>query len=410
MAPRFLEHRLGVVGWAARSRAIKKLLVTMPRVASFPVLGVEIRVDASWVFLALLIAWSLAAGAFPELYSGLPRLSYWVMALATVAGVGASIVLHELGHTLVARAFGLSVKSITLFVFGGVAQLAGQPKTPLGELLMAIAGPLVSMVLGTSFLALSNLEALSIELHGVLDYLGTLNFALAAFNLLPAFPMDGGRVFRSLVWLATKDMLKATRIAARSGEVIGILMMVLGAFFSLFVYPVGGLWWLLIGWLVRSMAHNELYAAETRDVLANVAVGDLMTTDPVSAPADMTVEAFVEHVLSRWPHDLIPVIAEGRVVGGVGFKEINGFPRSKWSTTTLANISTAIANIPTAERRLGAAEAFERMTAAGASRLLVIESGRLHGILTLKDLARQVFLRTRLNEPGRHLHTAGSPS
>jgi Zn-dependent protease len=381
----------------------------MPRIVSFPVLGVEIRVDASWVFLALLIAWSLAVGAFPELYGGLPQVSYWVMALATVAGVGASIVLHELGHTLVARAFGMPVRSITLFIFGGVAQLAGRPRNPLSEFCMAIAGPLVSVALAALFLTLSNIEPLSIELHGVLDYLGTLNFALAVFNLLPAFPMDGGRVFRSLVWLVTKDMLKATRIAARSGEVIGILMMVLGAFFGLLVNLVGGFWWLLIGWFVRSMALNELYATEAREVLANVVVGDLMTTTPVTAPADMTVEAFVEQVLSRWPHDLIPIIREGKVVGGVGFKEISGIPRETWSTATLTDICTAITNIPVAERRLGVAEAFERMTAAGASRLLVVEDGQLHGILTLKDLARQVFLRTRLSALGRGLRPASSP-
>jgi Zn-dependent protease len=381
----------------------------MPRIASFPVLGVEIRVDASWVFLALLIAWSLAAGVFPELYAGLPRLSYWVMAFVTVVGVGASIVLHELGHTLVARAFGLPVKSITLFIFGGVAQLAGQPKAPLAELLMAIAGPLVSIALAMVFLALSGFSAASIELHGILDYLGTLNFALAAFNLLPAFPMDGGRVLRSLIWLATKDALKATQIAARSGEVIGVLMMVMGALFTVFVSLVGGLWWLLIGWFVRSMARTELYSAEAREVLAGVTVADLMTANPVFAPADMTVEVFVDQVLSRRPHDLIPIVADGRVVGGVGFKEVNGVARATWSTVRLSDICTSIDNIPVAERRLGVAEAFERMMAAGASRLLVIEDGQLYGILTLKDLARQIFLRTRLSEPGRHAHTASSP-
>jgi len=378
----------------------------MARIASFPVLGVEIRVDASWVFLALLIAWSLAAGVFPELYAGLPSLSYWVMALATMAGVGASIVLHELGHTLVARAFGIPVKSITLFIFGGVAQLAGRPKAPLGELLMAIAGPLVSIALGTLFLGLSKIQALSVELHGILDYLGTLNFALAVFNLLPAFPMDGGRVFRSLVWLATKDLLKATRIAARSGEVIGVLMMVLGAFFALFVSLVGGLWWLLIGWFVRSMARSELYSAEAREVLADVSVADLMTADPVTAPADMTVEAFVEKVLSRRPHDLIPIIADRQVVGGVGFKEVNGVARSTWGTARIADICVPLSSIPVAEPRLGVAEAFEKMMAAGASRLLVIEDGQLYGILTLKDLARQVFLKTRLREPDPSLRRA----
>jgi CBS domain-containing protein len=270
----------------------------------------------------------------------------------------------------------------------------------LAELLMAIAGPVVSIVLGASFLALSNLQAVSIELHGILDYLGTLNLALAAFNLLPAFPMDGGRVFRSLVWLATGDMPKATRIAARSGEIIGVLMMALGALSALFVGLIGGLWWLLIGWFVHSLARSELYAVEVREVLGGVTVADLMTPNPVTARGDMTVEAFVEHVLSRWPYDLIPIVADGRIIGGAGFKEVNSIAREAWSTNTLADICTAVADIPTGERHLGVAEAFDNMMRAGASRLLVIEDGQLYGVLTLKDLARQVFLRTRLSEKG----------
>jgi Zn-dependent protease len=386
-------------------------VVAMTRVASFPVMGVEIRVDASWVLLALLIAWSLAAGVFPELYAGLPSLSYWLMALATVAGVAASIILHELGHTLVARQFGIPVKSITLFIFGGVAQLGGRPRAALGELLMAIAGPLVSIVLAALFVALAGIQTLSIELHGILDYLGTLNLALAVFNLLPAFPMDGGRVLRSLIWLGTKDVLKATRIAARTGDVIGILMMVLGGFFALFVSLVGGLWWLLIGWFVRSMARSELYSAEAREVLSGVMVADLMTPNPVTAPADMTVEAFVEQLLALRPHDLIPIVADGSVVGGVGFKQVSAVPPNRWASMTLADICTPVADIPTAEPGLGVAEAFERMMAASASRLLVMENGELRGILTLKDLARQVFLRTRLSERSRtHASSGGHPA
>lgn len=378
----------------------------MARVLSFSLAGVQIRVDSGWVFLALLIAWSLAAGVFPALYAGLPRVSYWVMALATMAGVGCSIILHELGHTLVARASGISVKSITLFVFGGVAQLAGRPRDPLGELLMALAGPLVSLVLGAVFFGLSRVQVLPTELRGVLDYLGTLNIALALFNLLPAFPMDGGRILRALVWLSTRDLLRSTRMASRAGQVVGALMMAAGVFLAVFAGLAGGLWWVLIGWFVSSLARSELYAVEAREALSDVSVGTLMTPDPVTAAARMSVESFVAQILSLRPHDLIPVIGDGEVIGGIGFKQVNSLARSAWRTTTLRQVCLPLSKIPTAHSKLSVAAAFERMAGAGASRLLVIDDGQLVGILTLKDLARQILLATRLREPSRPLRQA----
>jgi Zn-dependent protease len=211
--------------------------------------GVQIRIDASWILFALLIAWSLASGVFPEIYEGLPQASYWAMALATVAGVAASIILHELGHTLVGRRFGVPVRSITLFVFGGVAETEAEPRAPLAELLMAVAGPIVSVVLGSAFLLLAGFIPAEAppEYASVLHYLGVLNMTLAAFNMAPAFPLDGGRVLRALIWMSTGDALKATRIAARAGEVMGIVMMSLGALWR----PVfGGLCWAgsFMGW------------------------------------------------------------------------------------------------------------------------------------------------------------------
>ncbi len=259
-------------------------------IASFSLLGVSIRLDASWILLALLIAWSLAAGVFPDLYRGLPQSTYWGMAAASVVGIAASIILHELGHTLVARAFGLPIKSITLFVFGGVAEMEGEPKAPRAELFMALAGPLVSVALGFGFSLLANfLEGSApTEYHAVLHYLGTLNFTLAAFNMAPAFPLDGGRVLRALIWLVTGDSLKATRIAARSGEVIAVLLMGLGAFSTLTMGLVHGLWWIVLGWFILSMASAHRKEAEARQLLSGMRVGDLMTRDPVSA-ADLSL-------------------------------------------------------------------------------------------------------------------------
>lgn len=366
--------------------------------ASFDLLGVKIRLDASWILLALLIAWSLASGTFPELYRGLPQATYWGMAAATVVGVAASIILHELGHTLVARAFGLPIKSITLFVFGGVAEMEGEPKAPVAELLMAVAGPIVSVILGIGFLALADLfpPTAPAQYAGVLHYLGVLNFTLAAFNMAPAFPLDGGRVLRAVVWLVTGDALKATRIAARSGEVIGLLMIGLGAFSALTTGLVHGLWWVVLGWFIYAMARAHRADAEARRLLSGARVGDLMTPNPVTAPATMSVDDFVETVLKRTPHDLIPVVAGDRIVGAAGFKNIKDSAREAWRDTRLADIATPLADLVTADENEPIEAALDRMRKVRASRLIVLDRDRIAGVLTLADLAVHLRFRSEL--------------
>ena len=366
--------------------------------ASFSLFGVKIRLDASWVLLALLIAWSLASGTFPELYRGLPQSTYWGMAAATVLGVAGSIILHELGHTVVARAFGLPIKSITLFVFGGVAEMESEPKAPRAELLMAVAGPLVSAVLGFAFLALGNLlePFAPREYSGVLHYLGVLNLTLAAFNMAPAFPLDGGRVLRAIIWMVTGDPNKSTRIAARSGEAIGLLMMGLGAVTTLTANLVGGLWWIILGWFIYGMARAHRSEAEARRLLSGAHVGNFMTAAPVTAPADMSVEDFVETVLKRTPHDLIPIMAGDQIVGVAGFKNVKDTPRDAWREIRLGKIATPLAEVATANRSESVEAALARMQKTPTSRLVVLDRGRLAGVLTLADLAAHLRLRSEI--------------
>jgi Zn-dependent protease/CBS domain-containing protein len=368
--------------------------------APLTLFGIQIRMDASWILFALLIAWSLASGVFPELYRGLPGGSYWGMAAAAVVGIAISIVLHELGHSLIARAFGIPIRSITLFIFGGVAEMEGEPRSPWAELIMAIAGPLVSVALGVSFLTLgaSVSEHASREFVGVLEYLGTLNLMLAVFNMAPAFPLDGGRVLRAIIWMTSGDPLKATRIAARAGEAIGLLLLALGALVALATGLGSGLWWVLIGWFVFSMARAHRRDAEARQNLAGAIAGDFMTPDPVTAPADMTVDEFIETVLARFPHDLIPVVAGGEVIGAVGFKEARAVPRARWQDTSLSEIATPIASIPSVRSSDPIEKALSALQENRASRLLVIDDGRLTGILTLKDLVDHMRFRSEFPE------------
>lgn len=362
--------------------------------------GVQIRLDASWILFALLIAWSLASGVFPEIHEGLPQSSYWGMALATVAGVAVSIILHELGHTLVGRSFGVPVRSITLFIFGGVAETEAEPRAPLAELLMAVAGPIVSVALGSAFLLVAGFIPAGAppEYAGVLHYLGMLNMTLATFNMAPAFPLDGGRVLRALIWMSTGDALKATRIAARAGEALGVIMMSLGALSALFTELTGGLWWIVLGWFIYGMARGYRRDAETRKLLSGLRVRDLMTREPISAPANLSVEDFVETVLARHPHDVIPVTSGDEVVGAAGFKQVRAIPRAQWRDTPVKAIAMPLSELVFAEAPEPIEIALDRLQRAQSSRAIVLDRGRLAGMLTLSDLAAHLRFRADLAE------------
>ena len=206
----------------------------------FTAFGIKVRVNIGWAFIAAFIAWSLAQGFFPQIYAGLSASTYWSMALLALLGLAVSIVLHELAHSLVGRAFGMPVHSITLFMFGGVAELEEEPETPRAELLMALAGPAMSIALAAVFAVLeAAAEPGSAALAGVFGYLAVINLVLAVFNLLPAFPMDGGRALRAILWSRSGDIGRATRIAGRAGTVFGTMLMLAG----LLVILSGGFVW-----------------------------------------------------------------------------------------------------------------------------------------------------------------------
>ena len=202
------------------------------RFVLFEILGFKVQIDGSWLFLAVLVTWSLATGVFPVWYEGLSPATYWWMAVAGVIGLVFSLIFHELSHSLVARRFGLPIRGITLFIFGGVAEMEEEPASGKVEFLMAVAGPVSSCVLAVGFYVLAVIglaQGLPDPVLGILDYLALINGMLAAFNLLPAFPLDGGRMLRAALWYYKGDLREATRLASRSGEIFGIVLMALGA-------------------------------------------------------------------------------------------------------------------------------------------------------------------------------------
>ncbi len=229
------------------------------RLTLFEVLGFKVHIDASWLLLAGLIVWSLAAGYFPAVAPGRGAAAYWAMGLAGLIGLALSLVVHELAHSLVARRHGMVIAGITLFLFGGIAEMAAEPKAPKGEFRMAIAGPLTSLALaGLAWGAMLAAGAAGISagnpVLAVVDYLATINLFLAAFNMVPAYPLDGGRVLRAALWAWRGDLAWATRMASASGVACGFALMALGAWSAATGAWVAGLWWFVLGLFLRTAA------------------------------------------------------------------------------------------------------------------------------------------------------------
>lgn len=369
------------------------------RVTLFKLFGFKVQADASWLFLAALIVWSLAVGAFPASYQGLSPATYWWMAVAATVGLFGSLVFHELSHSLVARRRGLPIRGITLFIFGGVAQMEDEPQNAKTEFLMAIAGPAASVFLALVFYAAAaglRAAGTGAAAAGVVGYLAFINALLAGFNLLPAFPLDGGRVFRAVLWRWKRDMAWATRIASRVGEAFGVLLIVLGIVSFFGGNFIGGVWWFLIGMFLRNAAASSYQQLVLKRVLEGEPVRRFMTADPVTVPPKTTLEALVDDYIYRYHHDLFPVTADSRLVGYVGIRRVKEVPREQWQRRTVAEVLTPCSVQNTVSPDTDAVSALALMSRTGNSRLLVAEGDRLVGLVALKDLLKFLALKIDL--------------
>jgi Zn-dependent protease/CBS domain-containing protein len=375
-------------------------------VTLFRVFGFEIKVDWSWLILGSLVVWSLAKGLFPAWYKGIDPAAYWPMAVAGALGLFLSIVYHELWHSLIARRFGLNMRGITLFLFGGVSEMADEPASPKAEFFLAVAGPISSVVLAAVLLGLSYLLAGSgpmTPVTGVLNYLGYLNFLLAGFNLIPAFPLDGGRVLRAVLWGTWNDLRRATRVAASVGAGLGAALMVLGTlqFFGVFPFIVrssGGLWTLVIGMFVRVAARSSYRQLLFRQALEGVPVRKFMAADPVTLTPSTSVEKLVEDYIYKTHFKLYPVVDGGKLVGCVTLDQVKALGREEWAAHNVGELARGCSP----ENAIGPDEdvmkALALMQKTGRSRLIVAEDGKLAGVIALKDIMGYIALKLDLEE------------
>jgi Zn-dependent protease/predicted transcriptional regulator len=368
------------------------------RIPLFRLFGIEVRLDLSWILIAILITWTLGAGVFPMYYPNLAPATYWTMGVVAAAGLFLSIILHETAHAVVARRDGVPIDGITLFIFGGVAEMQAEPPSPKVEFRIAIAGPIASLAIAAvCYLVALGAGAVgaSTPFVGVFAYLAMINTILAVFNMVPAFPLDGGRVLRAALWAWKGRLRWATRITAGIGSGFGILLIALGVLNVLGGNFIGGMWWFLIGMFVRAAAQMSYQQVVVRQGLEGVPVRRIMSPEPVAVPPGISVAELVEDYVYRHYFKMFPVVDGDRLIGCVGLRDIKEVPREHWATTTVGSIMRPCSDDNTVRPEADALAALTRMHQSGNGRLLVTENGALVGIVTLKDMLK--FLSIKLD-------------
>ncbi len=355
-------------------------------------MGIPIGVDFSWFLIFGLLSWSLAQNYFPGEFKDWPTYLYWFLGMVTSLLLFASVLLHELGHSYMARRFDLPVRSITLMVFGGVAQIAGEPRSARAEFWIALAGPLVSFLIGAVLYLVEPLVREFAPLLAVVKYLAYINIILAVFNLIPGFPLDGGRVFRAIVWAVTHNLRKATIIAGNVGRFFAFLFIYFGML-QIFTGNVGnGLWIIFIGWFLESAASAQIHQQELHDLLSRHQVADAMNRYFAIVPADLTLQEIMDqHILGAGRRSLV-VFKNDRLIGLLTLHALKEIPIDQWRVTTAEQVMVPFEQLKWVTPETNLWEALQEMDRDGVNQLPVIEEGKIVGILSREDLIS--FLRS----------------
>jgi len=367
----------------------------------FKIFGFTVKIDLSWFIILALVAWSLAEGLFPLVYEGLPRSILWIMGLAGALLLFASIVFHELAHSLVARRYDLPIRGITLFIFGGVSEMQQEPSSARAEFMMAVAGPLSSMGLG---FALYGLAVLGVSVGvpqpviGVTAYVAVMNLVLAIFNLLPGFPLDGGRILRSILWSLKGDLRWATRIAAGVGKGFGLAFVAFGVVNLALGALVAGIWWLLIGLFLRSAAERSYRQLVVRQALAGEPVRRFMNERPVKVAPWATVDTLVKDYAYKHHQRMFPVAENGNLFGCIDLAQVKSLPLGEWGRHAVLEYTQPCTPENSIAPEDDATEAIARMGRSHTGRLLVVEDSKLVGVIALRDVMQFLSLKLELGD------------
>jgi len=360
------------------------------------IFGIDIQIDSSWLVIFILFTWVLAGNYFPRAYPAWPRTLYWFLGFLTSLLVFASVLAHELAHSLVALKQGEKVRSITLFILGGVSQIAEEPKEPLKEFAMAIVGPMSSFVIAFLFFILSLwLKAVSAPLAASAAYLAIINAALGAFNLIPGFPMDGGRVLRSILWKATGNLKKATRVASWAGQGMAFLLIFLGIF-EFLRGGFSGLWWILIGWFLHNAAVRGYSEVMIKSVLQGMKAEDLMSKDFETVAGDLSVQDLVDHYILKKKERVFLVSDNGDLKGIVCLEDVKQTPKEKWPHSKVKDIMTPRERLEAVTPDADGNKILTSLATKNIHQVPVMSGDRIEGIICRTDIIRYLQLRSDL--------------
>ena len=365
------------------------------------VLGIPIALDYSWFLIFAFMTWSLASGYYPAEFSDWPTSLYWITGAATAIMLFVSVLLHELAHSVVARGDKMEVSSITLFIFGGVSQIAAEPPSAATEFRMAAVGPLTSFALAIIFAILQPVVSGFAPLLAMARYLTYINLSLGAFNLIPGFPLDGGRVLRSLVWSATRSFSRATMVAGNVGRFIAYGFILLGVWQIVSGSVANGLWIAFIGWFLESAASAQVQQQAMQDVMAGRKVSEAMTRGYTAIPADTTLQHLVdEYILKTRGRSF--VVTEGeKPVGMVTMHCVRDTPREQWPTTSVAQCMMPVADLKRVKPEDELWSALQEMDRDGVNQLPVMKDGEMLGMLSRDDIITYLRTRKELGLPPR---------
>lgn len=358
------------------------------------VAGINVGINWSVLAIFFLVTFGLASGRFPQLYPDLVNGAYIAAGLAAGAMFFLSLLAHEISHAVVARRNGVEVEGITLWLFGGVARLAGEASDPGAELRISGVGPLVSVVLAGLFYAVTVAGA-AVELPGIVvgvfGWLAVINVVLAVFNLVPAAPLDGGRILRAILWWRRGDRLSAAVTAARAGRAFGWLLVALGLAQLLFFGGFGGIWLMLIGWFLTAAATAEEQHAKVSGALADVRVGDVMSSNPTVAPTSISVQQFLDDYVFPNRFSTFPLAKDGGMPAGlVTLNRVKSLPADQRASTAIGELACPLSEVPVVEPDEPLADLLPQMSGCSDSRAIVVENGRIVGLVSPTDVMRKL--------------------
>ena len=365
----------------------------------FKIFGIEVGLNWSWFLIFILVIFSLSTQVFPGWYPQFSLITNLILGFITAIFFFASVLTHELSHSVVANLSGISIRKINLFMFGGVAQMSKPPQTAVQEFLMAIAGPLASFVLSIFFgifwfgLRLTNFKFLPVI--AFFGYLSLINLSLGIFNLLPGFPLDGGRILRSILWYITEDLLSSTRIASILGQIIGYSMAAFG-FMSIFIYQLqsfGGLWFIVLGLFLQNLAKTSYKQEIMRSSLETVFVRDVMRRDVQTINPDITINDLVKNWFMIYGYKIFPVLENGKIIGTISTEDVKLIPKDRWLTTTVREVLKTIKESQLINLESKVMDALHKMNGNQLDYLLIVEQNRLLGIIHIDDIMQYVKLK-----------------